>query len=132
LDSILSFYVENRRFTACTVCFIAHIGGQTAYPGMANDVIASTAILIALPSSVSSMGKHIGADWASKGWFGVILRDDEAWETDHFPTIWSLWKRHSDASRIFIDIPIGLPADSKRTCDVEARQKLEGQGEYLR
>jgi len=74
------------------------------------------------------MIKYVGVDWASKGWFGVILRDDGTWETDHFPTIWSLWKRHSDASQIFIDIPIGLPADSKRVCDTQARQQLKARG----
>lgn len=74
------------------------------------------------------MAKYVGVDWASKGWFGVVLRDDDTWETDHFPTIWSLWKRHSDASRILVDIPIGLPADGRRACDVEARQKLGRQG----
>jgi predicted RNase H-like nuclease len=70
----------------------------------------------------------VGVDCASKGWFGVVVWDNDSWETDHFPTIWSLWKRHSDASRIFIDIPIGLPADSRRACDVEAKQTLGQQG----
>lgn len=74
------------------------------------------------------MTKYVGVDWASKGWFGVVLKDDDSWETDHFPTIWSLWNCHSDASRIFIDIPIGLPSGGKRNCDVEARQKLKQQG----
>ena len=74
------------------------------------------------------MAKYIGVDWASKGWFGVILYDNGSWETDHFPTIWSLWKNHSDAFRISIDIPIGLPANNRRACDVEAKQKLGQQG----
>ena len=69
------------------------------------------------------MSKYIGVDWASKGWFGVILEDD-GWDTDLFPSIWSLWKYHSDASRICIDVPIGLPSDEKRPCDVEAKAKL--------
>jgi predicted RNase H-like nuclease len=74
------------------------------------------------------MAKYVGVDWASKGWLGIVLRDDDSWETDHFPTIWSLWKRHSDATRICIPLPIGLPADSKRACDVAAREKLDQQG----
>jgi predicted RNase H-like nuclease len=74
------------------------------------------------------MTKYIGVDWASNGWFGVILRDDGSWETDHFPTIWSLWKYHSDATRILIDIPIGLPSDAKRACDVAAKRTLGRQG----
>lgn len=73
------------------------------------------------------MRKYVGVDWASNGWFGVILRDDDTWETDHFPTIWSLWKYHSDAARICVDIPIGLPAERRRDCDIRARQKLGAQ-----
>lgn len=52
------------------------------------------------------MSKYIGRDWASKGWFGAILRENGEYDTDFFPSIWSLWKYHSDATRIFIDIPI--------------------------
>jgi len=74
------------------------------------------------------MAKYVGLDWASKGWLGVVLRDGGPWETEHFPTIWSLWKRHSDAARIFVDVPVGLPADDRRACDVEARRKLGQQG----
>ena len=48
------------------------------------------------------MAKYVGVDWASKGWSGVVPRGDESWQTDHFPTIWSLWKRHSDASRTLL------------------------------
>lgn len=73
------------------------------------------------------MAKYVGLDWASKGWFGVILEDGGEWETDQFPTIWSLWKYHSDTSRIFIDIPIGLPSEEKRTCDVKAKEMLGNQ-----
>jgi predicted RNase H-like nuclease len=69
------------------------------------------------------MAKYVGLDWASNGWFGVIL-DDGEWETELFPSVWSVWKYHSDADRILIDIPVGLPTDAKRDCDVEARRKL--------
>jgi predicted RNase H-like nuclease len=82
-------------------------------------------VVLLLPAS---MGKYIGVVWASKGWLGIILCDDGTWDTDHFPTIWSLWKCHSDAARIFIDIPVGLPAEKERACDVEAKQKLGEQG----
>lgn len=70
------------------------------------------------------MGTYIGLDWAGKGWFGVVLYDDTAWETDLFPTIYSVWKRHSDATRILVDVPIGLPTNGPRACDVEARETL--------
>lgn len=70
------------------------------------------------------MAKYVGVNWASKGWFGVVLDDGGGWETDLFPSIWSLWKYHSDASRILVDVPIGLPADERRACDVRAKEKL--------
>jgi len=69
------------------------------------------------------MTKCVGLDWASKGWFGVVL-DEGGWETDLFPSVWSVWKYHSDAERVFIDIPVGLPSDGKRACDRRAKEKL--------
>jgi len=71
------------------------------------------------------MAKYVGLDWASKGWFGVVLADDGSWATELFPSIWSVWKYHSDASRILVDIPIGLPSEEKRICDVQAKEKLK-------
>ncbi|MFB6296600.1 MAG: DUF429 domain-containing protein [Halobacteriales archaeon] len=73
------------------------------------------------------MAKYVGLDWASKGWFGVVLTDG-GWETDLFPSILSVWKYHSDAERILIDTPIGLPSDGRRACDVAARERLGRQG----
>jgi len=73
------------------------------------------------------MAKHVGLDWASRGWFGVVLTDD-GWETDLFPSILSVWKYHSDAERILVGVPIGLPAEDKRACDVAARGRLGRQG----
>jgi predicted RNase H-like nuclease len=70
------------------------------------------------------MAKHVGVGWASNGWFGVVLTGSGGWETDLFPSIWSLWKYHSDASSVFVDIPIGLPSDERRACDVRAREML--------
>lgn len=75
------------------------------------------------------MAKYVGLDWAGKGWFGVVLRDDrddgeEEYETEVFPTILSVWHKHRNAERIFIDIPIGLPEDCPRECDVEAADEL--------
>ena len=72
------------------------------------------------------MAKHIGLDWAGKGWFGVILHDDGGWETDLFPSVFSLWKYHSDATNVFVDIPIGLPSEGRRLCDRKAKERLRG------
>lgn len=76
------------------------------------------------------MAKYVGLDWAGKGWFGVVLRDDpedgeEPYETEVFPSILSVWHKHDDAERIFIDIPIGLPEKGRRQCDTDAAEMLE-------
>ena len=73
------------------------------------------------------MAKYVGLDWASNGWFGVIL-DDSEWETELFPSLWSVWKYHSDADRILLDVPIGLPTNARRDCDIEARRTLGRRG----
>lgn len=72
------------------------------------------------------MAKHIGVEWAERGWLGVILHDD-GWDADVFPSIMSLWKYHSDARRVLVDVPVGLPSvdSGRRTCDVEAKAYLE-------
>lgn len=70
------------------------------------------------------MTKYVGLDWASNGWFGVVIDENSGWRADLFPSIWSVWKYHSDASRILIDIPIGLPTDRRRACDKKAKDVL--------
>ncbi len=65
----------------------------------------------------------VGLSVASKGWFGVVLRED-GWETDLFPSVWSVWKRHSAAARVLVDVPVGLPATERRACDVAAKELL--------
>jgi len=77
------------------------------------------------------MAPYVGLTRTRKGWFGVVLEDDGGWETDHFPTIWSLWKRHSDASRICLDVPIGLPSSARRVCDAAARRTLRERGRSI-
>lgn len=71
------------------------------------------------------MTEYVGLDWAQKGWFGVTLRDGDAPQSDLYPSIQSVWKSHEDAERILIDIPIGLKDAGKRTCDVEAKERLK-------
>jgi predicted RNase H-like nuclease len=71
------------------------------------------------------MAEYLGLDWASKGWFGVVLRDDDSPQSDLYPSIQSVWKNHKDAERILIDIPIGLKDAGKRACDVEAKEYLK-------
>jgi predicted RNase H-like nuclease len=70
------------------------------------------------------MAKHIGLVWAGKGWFGVVLHDDGGWETDVFPSVFSLWKYHSDARNVLAGVPIGLPSEARRQCDRKAKRRL--------
>lgn len=71
------------------------------------------------------MGTYVGVDWARTGWFAVIARDGE-WSAGFYPTIWSVWKYHSDADRILVDVPVGLPSaeQGRRACDEEAKAYL--------
>lgn len=72
------------------------------------------------------MATYVGADWAGHGWFGVVFDDAGNWWADLYPSILSLWKYHSDASRILVDVPIGLPTPEigRRRCDVRAKEVL--------
>lgn len=71
------------------------------------------------------MATYVGVDWAATGWFAVFRRDGE-WSAGFYPTIWSVWKYHSDADRILVDIPIGLPSveQGRRRCDELAKEYL--------
>lgn len=70
------------------------------------------------------MSVHVGVTWASRGWFAAVTEADGDWTTELFPSIWSLWRAHRNASLILIDIPIGLPGSERRRCDVAAKRFL--------
>lgn len=68
---------------------------------------------------------YAGVDWAGKGWFAVFLRDDGDCEGNYYPTLWNLWRERGDAlRRMLVDIPIGLCEDTKRVCDVAAKEYI--------
>lgn len=71
------------------------------------------------------MTKHVGVDWASKGWVTVVAFDDGTWKAEMHPAISSVWHHHDDAEHILVDIPIGLPKDCRRDCDELARDRIE-------
>jgi predicted RNase H-like nuclease len=71
------------------------------------------------------MMKHVGVDGCKAGWFAVTRNGESlAWQL--FSTINELVTVFSNAKRILIDIPIGLPwADAPiRPCDRLSRQVL--------
>ena len=71
--------------------------------------------------------KFIGADGCKIGWFYTAINHENDWEIGVSKNIEKLWETHKDASLILIDIPIGLPFNEPRACDIEAR-KLLGKG----
>jgi predicted RNase H-like nuclease len=69
--------------------------------------------------------KTIGVDACKKGWFAVSINSDNAWEIGIFDSIGDLWNASQNNALILIDIPIGLPDNGKRRCDVETRKILK-------
>jgi predicted RNase H-like nuclease len=68
---------------------------------------------------------YIGVDACKKGWFAVSIVPNDAWEIGIFDSIGDLWNACQHNALILIDIPIGLPDNGKRKCDVEARKILK-------
>lgn len=66
---------------------------------------------------------YAGVDGCKGGWF-VALLDGERAGFDLCLTFKDVWERFRHARRLFVDIPIGLPADHVRLADIEARQAL--------
>ena len=69
--------------------------------------------------------RHVGVDGCPAGWFAVT-RSAGRLTFAAVPTIHELVKSYPESSRIFIDIPIGLPWSDVpiRPCDRLARQAL--------
>ena len=71
--------------------------------------------------------KYIGVDGCKIGWFYTAISHENVWEIGASENITKLWETLKDVSLILIDIPIGLPFNEPRSCDLEAR-KLLGKG----
>lgn len=74
-------------------------------------------------STLMELKKIIGVDGYSGGWLAI----DGQGTPMVFKTINELWRKYHDASRIMIDIPIGLKENgpSERFCDKFARKILK-------
>lgn len=66
----------------------------------------------------------VGVDSCRFGWIAVAIDDSGAIAAHLWRDIGAVCAAHSDASLILVDIPIGLPRDSARACDKEARRLL--------
>lgn len=68
--------------------------------------------------------QFVGVDGCAKGWLAVAYDGHSAWSAEVFTSIEDICKQFCDASLILVDIPIGLPFDSARSCDALARKLL--------
>ncbi|PSP77341.1 DUF429 domain-containing protein [Halobacteriales archaeon QS_1_68_20] len=70
---------------------------------------------------------YVGVDWAGGTWVVVAATDGGATVTTQ-PSMLAVWYEHHDAAAILVDVPIGLPEDGPRECDVAAREILGARG----
>lgn len=70
----------------------------------------------------------VGVDRCRAGWFWVTLGEDRRWSIGVADSASELWSVHRGATRILVDVPIGLPEEGpdERTCDRVARNLLGG------
>jgi len=71
---------------------------------------------------------HVGVDGCPCGWYAV-RRTPDTTTGRLYSSLEELWANNYDTDRILIDIPIGLPkssrpGQSRRSCDIEAREQL--------
>lgn len=71
--------------------------------------------------------KVVGVDACPFGWFVTVLEDDSV-RTEAYESFGEAYQTYSEAGRILVDIPIGLPTDSRRRCDEQARELLGCRG----
>lgn len=69
--------------------------------------------------------KYVGVDGCRFGWFCVVIEGDHA-EPQLFANFNDVWKAHTDARLILVDMPIGLPGHGQpvRRADALARRLL--------
>lgn len=67
----------------------------------------------------------LGIDWAGNGWVAAS-HDAGRVDVEFYPTVLTLWRAHSDAAPILIDVPVGLRETGKRGADQAAAAMLGG------
>ncbi len=66
----------------------------------------------------------LGIDAFRGGWVAVVLSDGLLTDTDAHGSLATLVGRHSNARVVAVDMPIGLPTDGHRQCDVQAKNRV--------
>jgi predicted RNase H-like nuclease len=61
------------------------------------------------------------------GWFATVI-DGNSVRTETYTEFEKLNRTYSNADRILVDIPIGLPEDERRRCDMDAGDLLGSRG----
>ncbi|MBX0325226.1 DUF429 domain-containing protein [Halomicroarcula sp. F13] len=69
----------------------------------------------------------VGVDACQTGWFLTVVENGEP-RMDRVGAFSENIENHSEADRILVDIPIGLPKDERRQCDITARDLLGSRG----
>jgi predicted RNase H-like nuclease len=69
----------------------------------------------------------VGADACPAGWLATTLNDGTV-TVDTYGQFEQVRDSHTDADRILVDIPIGLPSDGRRRCDTLAKDLLGCRG----
>jgi predicted RNase H-like nuclease len=76
-----------------------------------------------LPPRSSTVSTYVGVDGCPAGWFAVEY-GTEGFDARLCPDFTTVVDAFGDADRLLVDIPIGLPDESRRACDVAARERL--------
>ncbi|UZR92776.1 DUF429 domain-containing protein [Chondrinema litorale] len=66
----------------------------------------------------------IGIDGCKAGWFCISFDENQNWEANIFSCISEIFNYYKEIKVALIDMPIGLPHKTKRSCDIEARKLL--------
>lgn len=72
--------------------------------------------------------QFIGVDSCRNGWFVVAINVSLNWEVGVFEDFSKVVSKYSSFDNLLIDIPIGLPNQGSRSCDILTRGKLGRRG----
>lgn len=67
---------------------------------------------------------HVGVDGCAGGWFAIARRGDEPMAMALFPGFAAVLDHFVNATRLLVDMPIGLSSRQPRHCDTAARAHL--------
>ncbi|MFT5015057.1 MAG: putative RNase H-like nuclease [Patiriisocius sp.] len=69
------------------------------------------------------MAKYVGVDGCKSGWFAV-WEGRSGLQSQVYPSIVDLWEEHKHATRILIDVPMGLKVSTDRLIEKQVRKLL--------